>query len=60
MVEGKNKSKPWLYFTKKDDNIASCNVCKMIISSKGGNTSIMLKHYALLDLNSRNAMYFTL
>lgn len=29
---------------KKDGNGASCNVCKMIVSSKVGNTCDMLKH----------------
>lgn len=37
-------SKAWLHFTQKDDNSDSCNVCKMGISSKGRNTSNMLKY----------------
>ncbi len=36
MAERKERSKAWLHFTKKDDNSASCNVSKIIISSKGG------------------------
>ena len=37
-------SKVWLYFTKKDNTRASCNTCRAVITSKGGNTSNMLKH----------------
>ena len=39
-----NSSKVWLHFTKKDDNRATCNTCKVDISSKGGNTTNMQKH----------------
>ena len=42
----KKRSKAWLYFTQIDDNIATCNNCKVSISSKGGTTSNMLKHLA--------------
>lgn len=44
MAGRKKWSKAWLHFTKKDDNSASNNMCKMIMSDKGGNTSIILKH----------------
>ena len=40
------RSKAWLYFTRKDDNIATCNSCKVSISSKGGTTTNMQKHLA--------------
>ncbi|KAK0154985.1 Zinc finger BED domain-containing protein 1 [Merluccius polli] len=45
MAPKRNKrSKVWLHFTRKDDNRASCNACKVEISSAGGNTSNMQKH----------------
>ena len=31
----KKRAKAWLYFTRKDDNIATCNSCQDSISSKG-------------------------
>ena len=42
----KKRAKAWLYFTRKDDNIATCNSCKVSISSKGGTTTNMQKHLA--------------
>ena len=42
----KKRSKAWLHFTRKDDTIATCNSCKVSISSKGGTTSNMQKHLA--------------
>ena len=42
----KKRAKAWLYFTRKDDNIATCNSCQVSISSKGGTTTNMQKHLA--------------
>lgn len=39
MAVTKKRSKTWLHF-----NSAACNVCKMMISTEGGNTSNMQKH----------------
>ena len=44
MASRQKRSKVWLYFTKKDKTRASCNACRAVITSKGGNTSNMLKH----------------
>jgi len=40
MAARQKRCKVWLYFTKKDNNRASCNTCR----AKGGNTSNMQKH----------------
>ena len=42
----KKRSKVWLYFTRINNKIATCNNCKMSISAKGGTTSNMPKHLA--------------
>src|SRR4029434_3789019 len=44
MASRQRHSKVWLYFTRIDDHRATCNACKMSISSKGGNTTNMQKH----------------
>ena len=44
MASRQKCSKVWLYFTWKDDNMVTCNTCKVSISSKGGTTSSMQKH----------------
>ncbi|XP_054610908.1 uncharacterized protein zgc:153990 isoform X2 [Dunckerocampus dactyliophorus] len=40
----RKRSKVWLHFTRKDVNWATCNTCRMAVSSKGGNTTNMHKH----------------
>src|SRR4029434_3897933 len=47
MASRQRRSKVLLYFTRKDDHRATCNACKMSISSKGGNTTIMQKHLSI-------------
>lgn len=42
MAERTKWSKAWLNFTKKYDNSAGCNVCKVITD---GNTSNIVKHH---------------
>lgn len=44
LAERQKRSKAWLHFTKKDGNHAALISLTIIISSKGGNTSNMLKH----------------
>ena len=44
MATRQKRSKVWLYFTRQNDNNATCNACKKSISSKGGNTTNMKKH----------------
>ena len=41
--------------TKTDDNSGRCNICKMFVSVKGGNTCTVRFHN--MGLNSRNAAY---
>ncbi|CAL8258573.1 unnamed protein product [Arctogadus glacialis] len=40
----RRRSKVWLNFTKINDKSARCNICKTIISCKGGCTTNMIKH----------------
>lgn len=40
-------SQAWLHFSKKDDTGASCSICKMIISTKGRDSTNMLKHLSI-------------
>lgn len=47
MAERNKWSNGWLHFRERYDNSASCNICKMIISSKGGNTSKVFKHLSI-------------
>ena len=42
MASRQKHSKVWLYINKKDNTRASCNTCKALTTSKGGNTSNML------------------
>ena len=44
MATRQKHSKAWLYFTRQNDNNATCNVCSKCISSTGGNTTNMMKH----------------
>src|SRR4029434_2229078 len=44
MASRQRRSKVRLYFTRKDDQRATCTACKTSISSKGGNTTNMQKH----------------
>ena len=43
-METVRRSKVWLNFTKINDKSARCNICKTIISCKGGCTTNMIKH----------------
>ncbi|CAL8310294.1 unnamed protein product [Boreogadus saida] len=40
----RRRSKVWLSFTKINDKSARCNICKTMISCKGGCTTNMIKH----------------
>lgn len=38
------RSKVWAHFIKQDGNTSKCNICKHVVSCKGGNTSNLMKH----------------
>ncbi|XP_058496961.1 uncharacterized protein LOC131467205 isoform X2 [Solea solea] len=41
------RSKAWAHYTRLTGDTASCNICRKIISNKGGNTSNLIKHVQL-------------
>ena len=45
-------SKAWLYFTQRQHDIATCNMCTTSISSMRGNTTNLMKH-----LNKRHGIH---
>ena len=44
LIQRDGNREPVLVEKRKDDHRATCNACKMSISSKGGNTTNMQKH----------------